>query len=167
MRATPFAIAWLDEAGEVRWHPPVSQDRLPFDAYREGWRELLGAPRWGDGSSRRGYGVDVFSECGYVCVYCGLDMDTTYEGWLQLSVDHVMPSHLANKGYPAAWIEDITNMVTCCGACNEFLNGHRMNDDPPADQGSFLALRDRHFAEKRDTVRRRHADERAWYSSRA
>ena len=158
---TPFKIAWLDEGGDVHWHPPVAADRLPFDAYPQGGRELLGAPRWGDGSSRRGYGVDVFRECGNVCVYCGLEMDTTYEGWLHLSVDHVVPSHLANKGFPAAWIEDITHMVTCCRACNEFLNGYRVSDEAPVDHGAFLALRDRHFVAKHDAVRKRHADERA------
>jgi hypothetical protein len=55
---------------------------------------LLGPPQESDGISRRGYGPPVFAECGMDCVYCGLHMGESYEAWLQISVDHVIPLHI-------------------------------------------------------------------------
>ena len=54
-------------------------------------------PAFGDGSSRRGYGVPVFEQCGYACAYCGFVVGSLYEAWLQLSVDHVMPGYLVRS----------------------------------------------------------------------
>ena len=134
----------------------------PFNGYEDGGRRLLGRPSGGDGSSRRGYGVPVFEQCGAACVYCGLG--GTYEAWLSLTVDHVVPRGDGKKlGYPAEWIEDITNLATCCRACNEFLNGSRVNEPPPATLDEFYDLRDRHFTLKRVQVLERHERERGWY----
>lgn len=137
---------------------------LPFGRYDGAGRQLLGRPPWGDGSSRRGYGVPVFGQCGTTCVYCGRDLGSTYEAWLGLSVDHVIPGGDGRRlGYPIEWIDDIANLVTCCRACNEFLNGYRVTDPPPASVDQFFDLRDRHFIRKREWVITRHAQERAWY----
>ena len=35
--------------------------------------------------------------------------------------------------------------MVCCRACNEFLNGYRVTDPPPATVDEFFKLRDRHF----------------------
>ena len=119
----------------------VRVSALPFRGYEDGGRRLLGRPSAGDGSSRRGYGVPVFEQCGALCVYCGLG--GSYEGWLNLSVDHVVPRGDGKKlGYPVEWIEAITNLVTCCRACNEFLNGYRVKEQPPETLDGFYDLRD-------------------------
>jgi len=55
---------------------PVSES--PFRVYEGGGRRLLGRPAGGDGSSRRGYGVPVFKQCGAECAYCGYPMQDTY-----------------------------------------------------------------------------------------
>ena len=137
---------------------------LPFHGYEGGGRRLLGRPAGGNASSRRGYGVPVFKQCGTKCVYCG--HGGTYEAWLNLSVDHVVPRGDGKKlDYPVEWIEDITNLVTCCRACNEFLNGYRVTEPPPATLDEFFDLRDRHFALKREWVIARHERERGWYDS--
>lgn len=60
---------------------------LPFERYEGGGRLLLGRPRLGDLTARHGYGPPVFNQCGMGCAYCGLDMSSPYENWLQLSVD--------------------------------------------------------------------------------
>lgn len=139
---------------------PMSE--LPFDGYEGGGRRLLGRPSGGDGSSRRGYGVPVFAQCGSNCVYCG--SGGPYEAWLNLSVDHVVPRGDGRTlGYPVEWIEDIANLVTCCRVCNEFLNGYRVNEPPPATLDEFFDLRDRHFVAKHERVLARHEQERAWY----
>jgi hypothetical protein len=138
---------------------------LPFDRYDGKGRKLLGPPAFGDGSSRRGYGVPVFQQCGYECAYCGWGMGDTYEAWLQLSVDHVIPAYTGGKGYPREWVGDIANLATCCRACNEFLNGYRVKDPPPQTLDQFFELRDKHFEGKRAWVAKRHEHERSWYTN--
>jgi hypothetical protein len=86
--------------------------------------------------------------------------------WLSLSVDHVIPVGSGKLlGYPSEWIQDTVNQVTCCRACNEFLNGYRVTDQPPATVDEFFKLRDRQFLAKRDWAEARHARERAWYDA--
>jgi hypothetical protein len=139
---------------------------LPFYEYQGGGRGLLGVPPWGDGSSRRGYGVPVLRACGTSCVYCGVDLGGTYEAWLGFSVDHVIPvSTVKRLGYPAEWVHDLINLVTACRSCNEFLNAYRVDDPCPPDLDGFCDLRDRHFLEKRGWAVARHATERGHYDA--
>lgn len=93
-------------------------------------------------------------------------MGAAYEAWLNLSIDHVVPAGDGRRlGYPVEWFEDITNLVTCCRACNEFLNGFRVTEPPPLTVEEFFDLRDLVFEHKREWVLTRHATERAWYDS--
>jgi hypothetical protein len=68
------------------------------------------------------------------------------------------------------WIEDLLNHVTCCRACNEFLNGLRVEVTPPDSLSAFLALRDDILADKRNRATSRHRIERdrfnTWRGSR-
>lgn len=139
---------------------------FPFARYRHSGRELLGRPAWRDGSCRRGYGPPVFAECGTACAYCDRQLGESYESWLDLSIDHVVPGETVKRlGWPREWIDDIVNLVTCCRACNEFLNGYRVSDPPPASFEDFIVLRDQHFSAKRTWVINRHVRERAWYDA--
>jgi hypothetical protein len=134
---------------------------LPFERYRGGGRQLLGRAASGDGTCRRGYGPPVFSECGMDCAYCDRNMGESYESWLNVSIDHVIPSEAVKRlGWPREWVEDIANVVTCCRACNEFLNGYRIADPPPVTVDMFFELRDQHFSAKRTWVIERHVRER-------
>jgi hypothetical protein len=117
-------------------------------------------------TARHGYGPPVFEECGYSCVYCGLDMQHAYGGWLQISVDHVVPRNAVARGFPVEWIEDIANLVTCCRACNEFRNQFTVADRRPADSEAFFDLRDRVFAVRKANILARHAIEQASYEER-
>ena len=140
-----------------------ASDHIPF-GYRGSGRKLLGRPLPGDGTCRRGYGPPVFAECGSACVYCGREMGEKYESWLDLSIDHVIPRETIKRlGWPSEWIEDIANLVTCCRACNEFSNGHRVADPAPVTEDEFFTLHDRHFLAKGAWVIERHASERGWY----
>ena len=140
-----------------------SAPKLPFARYKGGGRQLLGRPKQGDLTARHGYGPPVFSECGFVCVYCGLDMSAPYTNWLQLSVDHVVPSGSRARGYSVEWLEDISNLVTCCRACNEFSNAFAVPDDPPLEVETFWDIRDHAFLTKRDLLVGKHAREQQWY----
>ncbi len=123
----------------------------------------LGRPAQGDGTCRGGYGAAVVAYYGADCAYCGRDLSETYESWLDLSVDHVVPRNAVGAGFPAEWIEDLHNHVPCCRACNEFLNGFRMATEVPADIIGFLALRDSVLEAKRARAEDRHRRERQNY----
>jgi hypothetical protein len=134
----------------------------PFLRYTDGGLKPLGISK--GGSARLGYGPPVFALCGFRCAYCDFDMAEPYEDWLSLSVDHVVPDYLARAGWPADWVGDRFNLVTCCRACNEFLNGYRIVDvAPPHTLEEFVAARDRAFDEKRKLALDRHAVERRRY----
>ena len=118
---------------------PSQPEPLPFARYRGGGRTLLQPPPMGDGTSRHGYGVPVFAECGSACTYCGRDLGSAYDSWLDL--------------------------FTACRSCNEFLNGYRVTDPAPADLAGFCESRDRHFLFKREWVMARHGRERQKYEA--
>jgi len=143
-------------------------DVLPFARYQGGGRVPLGPPdRWQDtprtASARTGYGLSVAKHSDGRCAYCSADLTSTYEAWLNLSLEHVVPQGPAQSpGINPAWLRDLANCVLCCRACNEFLNQYRPRAEA-ATWDEFIQLRDRVFAEKRALARRRHASEReAW-----
>jgi ADP-ribosylglycohydrolase/protein-tyrosine phosphatase len=135
----------------------------PFDRYEAGGRTILPEPRERDGTARHGYGLDVFAQCGYTCVYCGLDMAATFEAWLQLSVDHVVPRQMRERGFQRRHVESVSNLVTCCRACNDLGNRYIVDDPAPQADEAFLALRDRVFQERQAMIRRRRDEEMALY----
>ena len=148
--------------------PPlrVVNPSVPFARYEGGGCQLLGIPAERDGTARHGYGPPVFAACGYHCAYCGFDMASPYESWLNLSVDHVVPQHLTKASWPREWVLDLINLVTCCRACNEFLNGYRLTDPTlPQSLDAFVQLRDRVFAEKLIHAQKRHSVERERYAA--
>lgn len=137
-------------------------DEVPFDAYPDGGRVLLGKPWWGDGTARRSYGVEVLRWCGYRCAYCGLDM-STFDGWLQLSIDHVIPQQMQALGYPPEWVLDSVNLVAACMACNGYFNRDPVIGEVPTALEAFCDLRDRVFQERRKRIMERQSVERAWF----
>ncbi len=61
--------------------------------------------------SLRGYAFETMKRDGFKCRYCGLDGTVSFENWLQLSEDHLLP-----KGHP-----ERTNrkfIVCACNFCN-------------------------------------------------
>lgn len=108
VHAAGVFLRWI--AGEYRPKAPgapaaIHPDRagrtsVPFGRYERGGIELLGVPATRDGTARHGYGPPVFAACGYQCAYCGFDMASPYESWLNLSVDHVVPQHLTKAEWP-------------------------------------------------------------------
>jgi hypothetical protein len=91
-------------------------------------------------------------------------MAATFENWLQLSVDHVIPRQMVRLGFPVELIEDITNLVTYCRACNDFGNRFTVAGQPPTTDEAFYDLRDRIFAERRAAIAAKRESERAIYA---
>ena len=142
---------------------PVANN-LPFTTYPGGGRELLGVPRSGDGTARRSYGRQVHEYCGYRCAYCDLDMGA-FEGWLQLSVDHVVPQQMVKQGWPKEWIRDTINIVACCVTCNGLFNRDPAVAPVPATFEAFLTIRDSIFEQRRVRIRERRELEMIWFET--
>jgi len=136
---------------------------IPFERYQKGGQEPLGLPPSGDGTCRHGYGPPVFAQCGDTCAYCGRALLDSYDAWLSVSVDHVVPRSVSWYSARLQWVEDIFNLVTCCRACNEFLNQYLCAEAEPTTVAAFVDIRNRVFVGKQEHARQRHADERDWY----
>jgi hypothetical protein len=63
------------------------------------------------GDSLRGYAFPIHQRDGFRCRYCGLDGSASFENWLCLSEDHLLP-----KGDPRR--NDVEFRVTACMFCN-------------------------------------------------
>lgn len=140
----------------------------PFDAFPDAVQMLLG-PTPGE-TCRRGYGLVLMRKTGQTCcAYCGLDFAASYENWLQMAVDHVVPKNICgNLSIPVEWYEDCTNKVLACATCNGFDNRFKQapSDVCPASLEAFYALRDRIFSERRIRIAERHRAEREYFARR-
>jgi hypothetical protein len=141
-------------------------DELPFAKYPGAGRVLIVAPMPSGGTARRGYARELLAWCGFRCSYCGLDM-TTFEGWLQLSVDHVVPSAAAKIGIPTVWLDNAVNKVACCRPCNDLFNRDTEVDTCPTSLDEFLAVRDSTFVRRRQCILERRQTEKAWFLANA
>lgn len=127
---------------------------------------LLGRPSGGDGTARGGYGRPIFKRDGFRCRYCGFDLGGTYRGWLQLSVDHVVPAQTKTRQqdpFPAEYVDDAANLVTCCRSCNDLGNRWTVNDRAPTSELAFLHVRDRVFLQRRARLALRQREAEAQY----
>jgi hypothetical protein len=143
---------------------------LPFARYPSGGSKLLG--RLSGGNSRRGYGLKLVQKTGQThCVYCGTNLVDTYEHWLTLSTDHVVPVSLCKAwGIQKDWQEDYTNRVICCIACNTFGNRYApQNITPPATsltEKEFYTLRDQVFLERKNLILKRRDEEKTFFKKK-
>ena len=135
-----------------------------FESADGGGRRFLG--RLVGSACRTGYGLSPLDLCAGCCAYCGVRLDEPYEAWLNLSVDHVVPTRSVKElGYPAHWVDDLANVVACCRSCNKFLNGYRVTLPLPTTEAEFFDVRDSVFLSKRDAAFARHKRERDWYDA--
>ena len=141
---------------------------MPFDAYPHRGRRPIG-PLTGD-NCRREYGLRLQRLVGLnKCAYCALSLIDTYDHWLMLTVDHVVPSYAGQElGIAREWLEDYWNTVLCCSACDSFGNPFALGPKVacPESAEEFLALRDRIFIERKKTILASHEEELAFFDSR-
>jgi hypothetical protein len=142
----------------------------PFDGFPGADRELLGGPGPWD-NCRHGYGLDLQRKTGQrSCASCGLDFTGSYEHWLLMAVDHVVPTSVGTGlGIPIAYLGDCINLVLACSGCNGFANRYKPALVTTPDEWTlevFIELRDRVFSERRGVVASRRASERAFFEAR-
>lgn len=66
-------------------------------------------PKFAD--ALRGYAHPALERDGFCCRYCGLDGSTSFDSWLTLSWDHLLP-----KGHPERNNPEF--IVAACNFCN-------------------------------------------------
>lgn len=141
----------------------------PFDSYPDAGRVPLGLVK-NRGNCRPGYGRKFMQLTGQThCAYCGLDFTASYRDWLQMELDHVVPTSLCGLlGLHAEWIEDASNKVLACRACNGFENRYKPEFELacPDTLADFYDLRDRIFAERKQKIARAHERARALFAAR-
>ena len=110
--------------------------------------------------SLRGYGKEVLERDGWKCRYCGINCSTSFELYLQLSVDHVIPWHQQNE--VSVKLGDMRNMVACCRACNSFENrsSYEIPEGVPFEQQVEAV-----FAQKRARILAKREEWRPFYEA--
>ena len=63
-------------------------------------------------TSLTGYGLPIHRRDGFKCRYCGADGTKSFDTWLTLSVDHLLPPNHPRR-------EEEAFKVTACRFCNE------------------------------------------------
>lgn len=138
----------------------------PFAYYPQEGRALLGPV--GNGTCRHDYGLRFMRITGQTCcAYCGMDFAADYRNWLQMALDHVVPTRTGTtKCIPGKWLDDASNKVLACAACNGFQNRYKLPEDEPcpATLEAFYELRDRVFLERKARVEQSHLRERAFFN---
>ena len=72
------------------------------------------------GESLRGYGFEIHKRDDFICRYCGADGKKSFEVWLTLSVDHLLPKTDPRR-------EKLEYKVTACQFCNTAENRYFYN----------------------------------------
>ncbi len=146
----------------------MSESELPFLKYPSHGRQLLG--KRSVENSRRGYGLTLRRLTGQSsCAYCGMDLFDSYEHWLLLQVDHVIPTTVGKRlGIPLEWLEDYSNLVLACSACNSFDNQF---DDPeaisaPKTENEFFDFRDAVFTKRKPRIFQCQSSERDFFEGK-
>src|SRR5208283_4566111 len=102
------------------------------------------------------------------CAYCDADLTATYEAWLTMTIDYVIPASVCTSmNIPEDWCWDYSNAVLACAACNGFCNQYM-----PGNIGAALTLedfydiRDSIFSERKELILAKHEEERRFFNSR-
>ena len=127
---------------------------MPFDRYPGGGTMFLG--KCGGGNCRHGYCLTLQQLTGQTsCAYCGLSLVDTYEHWLLMSVDHVIPTQTGLAlGIERSWVEDFCNTVLSCSGCNGFRNRFPLPATAAIPTGikDFVELRDAIFLTRKELI---------------
>ena len=145
----------------------------PFDNYPGGGYSILRTLK--GTNARREYGHWLVENGQSSCVYCGMSLVDSYEHWLLLTVDHVIPVSESDRkeghrlGIPKKWHESYCNIVLACSGCNGFRNRYKVSWQEPKKswaESEFFELRDRVFQEKAALIEEARNSEMRFYLDR-
>jgi 5-methylcytosine-specific restriction endonuclease McrA len=139
---------------------------LPFDSYPGKGRKLLGPVS--RGNCRHEYGLQLQRLTGQThCAYCGISLVDTFEHWLNMAVDHVIPTSTCNAmAIREEWRDDYSNRVLCCTACNTFVNRYKPPvAKRPSNLEEFFDLRDDIFEDRKKRILERREQEERFYQT--
>ena len=140
----------------------------PFDDYHGGGYTML--PKLKGGNARRDYGHWLVERGQTSCAYCKMSLVDSYEHWLLLTVDHVIPvSEGRRLGIPKNWYESYSNIVLACSGCNGFRNRYEVSWREPKEsweESEFFEFRDRVFEEKAALIEAARNSETRFYNDR-
>ena len=136
----------------------------PFDDYPGEGKRIL--KKMGRTNARREDGLWPMQNARQnSCAYCDVSLVDTYDHWLLLNVDHVVPAReCARLGIPDGWHHSFTNAVLSCFGCNMFDNRYSIEWQIPKAPDDwtvreFITLRDRVFRERYGRIGARRACE--------
>ncbi len=141
-------------------------ERVPFEKYPEMGRVPMG-PIAGV-NARRGYTLKLHQLTGLrECAYCGFDLMASFENWLTVQLDHVVPVSAAKMfAIQDDWIQDYSNTVLACSACNSYGNRYKLAEAPSLDsREDFYNLRDQVYQARRKLICALRDDERTFFNS--
>ena len=107
--------------------------------------------------------------------YCGTSLVDSYEHWLLLTVDHVIPVSERDRmeghrlGIPKSWHESYSNIVLACSGCNGFRNRYEVSWQEHREswgESEFFEFRNRVFREKAALIEEARNSEMSFYSDR-
>ena len=132
-------------------------------------------PKLRSGNARREYGHWLVENGQTSCAYCGMSLVDSYEHWLLLTVDHVIPVTEKDRkeGHrlriPKQWHESYSNIVLACSGCNGFRNRYEVSWQGPKEswkESEFFEFRDRVFREKAAQISEARDSEMRFYNDR-
>ena len=143
----------------------------PFDDYPGGGYTILRNLR--GGKARTEYGHWLVKHGQTSCAYCGMSLVDSYEHWLLLTVDHVIPVSGKDRkgkhglGIPKGWHESYSNIVLACSGCNGFRNHYKVSCQERKEswnESEFFHLRDRVFQQKAALIEEARNSEMDFYN---
>ena len=140
----------------------------PFDDYHGGGYTML--PKLKGRNTRRQDGHWLVENGQTSCAYCKMSLVDSYEHWLLLTRDHVIPvSEGRRLGIPKSWYESYSNIVLACSGCNGFRNRYDVSWQVPKEsweESEFFEFRDRVFEERADLIEEARNSEMSFYNDR-
>lgn len=137
----------------------------PFPSYPSIADGLFETIWIGSNARRHGYGLRLMRLTHlHRCAYCGLDFLSSFEAWLTMQVDHVVPVSVCVKmKIDLKWCRSLANAVLACSTCNGLCN--RFNAPPetvcPTSPEGFLSGRDAIFLQRQEHILKQRQKEEA------
>ena len=139
----------------------------PFDDYPQGGDTIL-CNKLSSANTRRKDGHWLVKRGQSSCAYCEMSLIDSYEHWLLLTVDHVIPRKEGHRlRIPRDWRESYSNIVLACSGCNGFRNRYEISWQEHKEflsESEFLELRDRVFQERKALIEKARNREKHFYT---